>query len=160
MIKQHEAAKLWELVKPLKIAMLVSNHNKTLKARPMHLVQLEFTDTFYFFTVMPSEKTHEIDSNNEVCLSFSCPKEEVYVSISGQCKVTKNQPMINELWNPFVAAWFPQGKKDPSVGLIEVYPYQAEYWENNVTKINQLFKYAKALLTDELPDIGRHDIFS
>ncbi len=156
MINNNEAQKLWDLVEPLKTAMLVTSVDQVLQARPMQLVQSDFDGTFYFFTTVPSPKINEIQDEDDVCLSFSCPKDEVYVSVSGQASLVRDQRLINELWNPMVAAWFPQGKDDPSVGLIQVRSYQAEYWEQKGGTLTQLYKYAKATIMGKQPDAGYH----
>lgn len=160
MINSEEAKQLWELVKPLKTAMLVTSKDDLLQGRPMHLVQSEFDGDFYFFTEAPSEKTDEINQNHEVCLIFSCPKDQTYVSVSGQAILSRDQNLINQLWNPFVAAWFPQGKNDPSVALLKVQTYQAEYWQGKGNRVTQLYKYSKALITGTRPDVGEHETFS
>ena len=157
MLTSEEANKVWDLVKPLEVAMLVTEVDGVLQARPMHLAQKNFDGTFYFFTESPSEKTDEIDKHHNVCLSFSCPKSQTYVSISGRASVSRDKELIEQMWNPFVAAWFPQGKDDPSVTLIKVESYQAEYWQGKGSKATQLFKYANAYLTGKRPNVGEHE---
>lgn len=157
MLKSDEANQLWDLVKPLETAMLVTHEENHMQARPMQLVQDKFDGTFYFFTEFPTEKTNKIEQNYSVCLTFSCPKSQTYVSISGNASITKDTKLIDEFWNPFIAAWFPQGKDSPTVTLIKVESYQAEYWQGKGSKITQLFKYANAYLTGKKPDIGEHE---
>lgn len=155
MITHDEAKKLWDLVEPLKTAMLITESGNQLVGRPMHLVQSEFDGTFYFFTATPTEKTEEIAEHHEVCLTFSCPVKQTYVSISGVANVTRDQALIDKLWNPMIAAWFPQGQHDPSVALLKINSYQAEYWQGE-NRIVQLFKYAKAAISGTQPNVGEH----
>ncbi|STX52331.1 General stress protein 26 [Legionella busanensis] len=157
MLSSEEAKTLWDLVKPLEVAMLVTDVEGVLQARPMHLVQKNYDGNFYFFTENPTEKTDEIDKHHDVCLSFSCPKAQTYVSISGKASLARDKELIEQMWNPFVAAWFPQGKDDPSVTLIKVESYQAEYWQGKESRATQLFKYASAYLTGKRPNIGEHE---
>lgn len=158
MLTNTEKAQLWDAVKPLETAMLVSmRDSETLQARPMQLVQKEFDGIFYFFSKHPTEKTQEINNQHKVCLTFSCPKAQSYVSVSGNASVEKDMALIEQFWNPFVEAWFPQGKTDPSVQLIKVEVMQAEYWQGEGTKLTQLFKYGKAYITGEQPHIGKHE---
>lgn len=157
MITANEAQKLWELVKPIKVGMLVSMDNEIMQARPMHLVQDEFNGAFYFFTEINTKKVHEIKSDSDVCLIFSYHQSQVYVAVNGKGSLLKDQSLINKFWNPFIAAWYPQGKEDRSVGLIKIDVHQAEYWEGKNNKVIQLFKYAKAFITQKKPDMGNHD---
>jgi general stress protein 26 len=64
--------------------------------------------------------------------------------------------LIDKFWNIFVSAWFPKGKEDSSVALIEVKTNSAEFWDADANKIVQVFDYAKALLSNEKPDMGEH----
>ena len=57
-------------------------------------------------------------------------------------------------WNPMAAAWFPEGKEDPSISLIKVHPHSAEYWESTNSKVVQLLGVARALLTGKRYDTG------
>ncbi|STX51327.1 Uncharacterized stress protein (general stress protein 26) [Legionella busanensis] len=156
MLTADEAKKLWDLVEPLETAMLVTLENNILQARPMYLAQKEFDGTFYFFTEHPSEKTEALEHKSEVCLAFSSPKSQTFVSVSGQASLCQDRGLIAKLWNPFVASWFPQGKESPLVALIKVESFQAEYWQGKGTKVIQLFKYGKAYLTGKRPDVGEH----
>ncbi|STX55634.1 General stress protein 26 [Legionella beliardensis] len=156
MLTSEESKKLWDLVEPLETAMLVTYEQGVMQARPMHLVQKKFEGTFYFFTENPTEKTEEINQHQDVCLAFSCPKAQTYVSISGKASLFRDQELIDQLWNPFVAAWFPQGKDDASVTLLKIESYQAEYWQGKDSRVTQLFKYASAYLSGKRPNIGEH----
>jgi general stress protein 26 len=156
MITTNEAKTVWDLVHPLKIAMLVTATNGLIQARPMHLVQSEFSGDFYFFTSEDTKKVDEIKAEDDVCLAFSCPKEQTYVSISGQASLICDAQLIDKFWNPFVAAWFPKGRDDPSLTLLKITTYQAEYWQGEGNTLTQLYQYAKASIKGTTPDVGSH----
>ncbi len=156
MLTTNEAKTLWDLVKPLETAMLITKNDDSLQGRPMHLVQSEFSGIFYFFSGMSSAKVSEIEEDSDICLAFSCPKAQTYVSVSGQANTLADSKLIDKLWSPMIEAWFPQGRRDPNVGLIAVSVYQAEFWRGKGNSLTQLFKYAKALYSGARPDIGEH----
>ena len=62
-----------------------------------------------------------------------------------------------ELWNPFVEAWLPQGPTDPSVVLIKVDGHTAEYWDTHGSKVASLISFAKTKLTGERYDGGENE---
>ena len=64
------------------------------------------------------------------------------------------QALIDELWNAHAAAWFEQGREDPSVALLKVHAESAEYWTMDSPKPVALIKYAKAIITGEQPDVA------
>jgi general stress protein 26 len=156
MITTENKQKLWSLIQPLKTGFLVTYTDGHFEARPMHLVQSEFIDKLYFFSNVHSSKASELQANPNVCLTFGCPKAQTYVSLAGTAVINQDPALIEELWNPFVAAWFPKGKSDPAVGLIEVSITQAELWDSNSNTFVQLFEYAKAAITHTTPVMGEH----
>lgn len=160
MITPTEATKLWQLIKPLKVGMLVTTKNNDIHARPMHLLQDEFDGKLYFLTNDLAEKTQDIYENQEVCLCFSCPKSETYVSISAVANISQDKNLIQQLWTPFVSAWFKGGQDDPNLRVVMITPYAAETWNVTENTITKLFKYAKAAMSDEIPRIGEHEKMS
>ena len=156
MITTEQYEELWSHIKEIKTGMLVNNDDGDLHGRPMHIVQDGFDGTLFFFTKRSSEKTDEMREDRDVCVAFSCPEKQTYVSCSGRCRIMRDQELINRFWNPFVAAWFPEGKDDPDIALLEIHVHKAELWDSDESKMKQLFEIAKANLTDELPDMGKN----
>ena len=64
------------------------------------------------------------------------------------------QARIDEWWNPWVEAWFPDGKDDPSVALLKVEASSAEYWHVDKPGIVRAVENIKALITKTMPDVG------
>jgi general stress protein 26 len=57
--------------------------------------------------------------------------------------VPDNDPaVIDRLWNPFVAAWYPGGKDDPELRLLRFDPESAQVWLNE----NSVFSALKLML--------------
>ncbi len=155
---KKEADKIWDLAKELKVAMVVTEDNSTntLRSRPMHIVQDEFDGTFWFYTKASGDKVDEIKDDSRVNLAFACREDGDYLSVSGTARINRRQDLIDKYWNPFVAAWFPEGKDSPKCTLMEIKVTQAESWESKSNKMVQLYKIAKANIKDELPDMGEN----
>lgn len=156
--KEHKE-KIWNLIKDLKVGMLTTQDGEDLRARPMSLVQDAYDGTIWFFTKRSAEKSYEIKDEHHVSLSFSDHNDGVYVSLSGRARLTQDANLIDQFWNPFVAAWFEGGKDDPDVALLEIKIYKGEHWESEDSKVFQLFEIAKANLTEGPPDIGDNEKF-
>lgn len=154
---------IWNLIRKTKVGMLTTlngNEKNSLHARPMSLVQDAYDGTLYFFTSKSSGKVYEVTNDEkEVCVTFSNPSEQVYVSLSGQAKLTQNKELISKYWSDGVAAWFPDGIDDPDVAILEVKINKGEHWNADESKIIQLFEFVKAKLTDEVPEVGEHEKF-
>ena len=140
--------KLGELVKDINIAMLTTQEaDGTLRSRPMATQNKKLDRFLWFFNGIDSTKSQEVAEEPAVNLSYADPKSSRYVSISGRAKVVRDRQKMEELWTPFVKAWFPKGLDDPELGLLRVTVDQAEYWDAPSGKAVALFGLAKSLLT-------------
>jgi general stress protein 26 len=79
-----------------------------------------------------------------------------FLSIAGTASVSRDQTMIDELWNRYAEAWFEGGRDDPAVALLRVHADSAEYWKMDDPKPVALIKYAKAIVTGQQPDLGEN----
>jgi general stress protein 26 len=155
--------KIWNLIKDIKVGMLVTkeqDNDESLRARPMNLVQDAYDGTLYFFTPKSDAKVYEVKNDKEVCITFSEPKDQVYVSMTGKAKLTTDKELINKYWNSWAAAWFEEGKDDPELAMLEVKITKGEHWHVKENKFVQLFETAKASIKEEdTPDIGENQEF-
>ena len=152
--------KIWKMIKDIQVGMLVTLDGEMPRARPMHLVQKEYDGKLWFFTRRSAEKVSETNRDHDVCLSFSDQDKGVYVSLSGTANLTDDRELIEKYWNPFVAAWFTDGKDDPDIALLEIDVQMGEHWKATENKAFQLYEFAKAnVKKDATPNIGENEKF-
>ncbi|WP_150910374.1 pyridoxamine 5'-phosphate oxidase family protein [Marinobacter halotolerans] len=151
--------KIWDLIKNIKTGMLTTRHGEELRSRPMVLVQDEYDGKLWFYTDLDSEKVFELESDNDVCVSFADPEDHVYVSLTGVGRAVQDKSLIDKYWNPFVAAWFPEGKDAPNVGMVEIKVEKGEHWNSDSSKMVKSVKTAAAKIKGEQPDLGEHEKF-
>lgn len=151
--------KIWQLIKQIKTAMLTTRHGDELRSRPMVLVQDEYDGTLWFYTDLSTEKVLEIERDHDVCLTFSDADNQVYVSLTGVGRATRDKTLINKYWNPFVAAWFPDGKDSPNVGMLEIKVQKGEHWDSDSSAMVKMFKTVQAKVKGEQPNLGEHEKF-
>ena len=154
--RQSSIEKIRDLTEGIDFCMLTTIDGGHLRSRPMSTQKFEFDGDLWFFTDDNTHKIEEIEKDNRVCVAYSKPTENVYLSISGAAKVVKDRAKIEELWSPILKAWFPDGLDDPSLCLLKVEVEQAEYWDAPSSKIVQLFQMAKALATGQEADYGEN----
>jgi len=154
---------IWNLIKEVKVGMLITEDNDTkasLHGRPMSLVQDAYDGTLFFYTHKDAGKVYEVaNEKKEVCITFADPSDQVYVSLSGHAKITHDQKLIDKYWSAGVSAWFPEGKEGGNVAMLEVKIYKGEHWNTDENKLIQLFEFTKAQINDETPEIGEHEKF-
>ncbi len=141
---------LIDKIKDIDIAMMTTvEDDGCLRSRPMRNQSIKDDGVIWFFTGYESGKSHELQNDAHVNLSYSKPSDNLYVSVSGKASLTKDRQKIEELWNPAMKAWFPEGKDDPNIGLIKVTIDKAEYWDSPNGAVVHLIGMAKAAITGE-----------
>ena len=152
---QEAIKKLQQLVQDVKVAMLATiQEDNTLFSRPMQTAQADDEGNLWFFTGQASEKVDDIKHDRTVYLMYSHPGNNTYLHVQGSSSIVRDRQKIDELWSPFVKAWFPQGKDDPNVCLLKVKVEEAHYWDSTSSKFIQILKHAKAVATGTRPDGG------
>ena len=142
--------KLIDKIKDIDIAMMTTaDDDGSLRSRPMRNMQIKEDGIIWFFTGYESAKSHELKNDSHVNLSYADPSNNLYVSVSGRASLSRDKAKIDELWNPAMKAWFPEGKDDPNVGLIKVTIDKAEYWDSPNSAVVHLYGVVKAAITGE-----------
>jgi general stress protein 26 len=151
--------KIWKMISEIGTGMLVTEDKGILTSRPMQLIQDDYDGTIWFYTRTDSPKVEEVKQDQNVCLSFSSPETKTYVSLTGKARLSKNKDLINKYWNPFVSAWFPEGKDSPNCALLEIKIEHGEHWDSETSKIGYLYEVAKANMTRTTPNVGENQKF-
>lgn len=153
--EQESKDKVTELIEKAKIGMLTTmTADGKHHSRPMGLQATEFDGDLWFFSYENSNKVTDIRTNPEVNVSFSNQGANAWVSISGQAEIVHDRAKAEELWNPLLKAWFPDGLETEGLTLIKVHAESAEYWNAPNAKVIQLFGMAKAAVTGKPPKAG------
>ena len=146
---------LWDRISDVRPTMMTTvEADGTLRARPMWTQGDSFDGSLWFFTADDAPKAEELERNPHVCLAYGKPDDDLFVSVSGRAAVVNDRGKIDELWNNFAEAWFPEGKDDPHLALIRVDVEQAQYWEDRKPRLLQFAEVAAALITRTPPKSG------
>jgi general stress protein 26 len=152
--------KLNELIKDVRICMMITHHEGDLKGRPMATTRASGDGMLWFFTGSTSEKYDDIQSDGRVVLSYSDPSDNTYVLVNGIAEISRDMKKMEELWNPLMKAWFPEGLKDPHIVLIRIEPERAEYWDNSSSTMVVFFHMLKSIVTGKKYSEGEHSEIS
>ncbi len=156
---RHEAAfdKLKKMAEDIQFCMFCTiGYNGTISSRPMTTNEVDEDGNIWFFTNKLSEVSIEADQKNDVCLAYSCPSKNDYLSVTGVASIVLDKAKIKELWKSAYKVWFPEGTNDPELALIRVTPTNAEYWDSSANKMVILFSMVKAALTGTQYKEGEH----
>lgn len=150
--------KVKEIANDTRVAMLTTiDEHGHLHSRPMALNDIEEDGTMWFFTSKFSDKVSEIREESQVNLSFANASSSNYLSIAAKATLVEDQQVINEKYNTFVKAWFPEGTESNKIALLKITPSTAEYWDGAGSKLAQLFKVGAALIKGEAYSGGENE---
>ncbi len=156
----NDTAKLWDMIKSIEIAMMVTEDGDHLRSRPMAVSQKEFDGKLWFFTRASSHKVTEVEQDHRVNLAYAHPGKQDYVSISGLARLNRDRAIIDQHWSEPLRTWFPKGKDDPDIALLEIAVQQAEYWDAPSSTMLHVYGYVKAAVTGKSPEPGGHGTVS
>ncbi len=148
--RQH----LEELLKHFHTAMLVTHtEGAGLRARPLTLAAAHENGRLTFATSVASSKIAELERTPEVLVTLQDSRR--YVSIGGTARITRDRALIDRLWSEAWKLWFPKGKDDPELCIVEVTPHEAEYWDQSgLAGLKFVLEAAKAYATGTKPTSG------
>jgi general stress protein 26 len=141
--------RLVDIMRDFDVAMLVT-HTPTgeLRARPMFVAEVSDDGRVSFATQKHSGKTDEIAQDAHVVVCFQ--KDNRFVSLNGTARIRDDRAKLEAVWSPAFKPWFPKGKDDPELCILEVTPHDGELWDQAGTrKARNLGAMLKALVKGE-----------
>lgn len=154
---REEVKKIREFIEKRDIAMLCTMENDEVRSRPMSTTDIDDQGNIWFFTNEFSDKVEELQSNPKVCLAYSKPQNNTYVSINGTASLVTDRKKMEEYYSPVTKAFFKDGLDDPKIALLKIEPYYAEYWDSNSSRMISFIKIlAAAVSGKEYKGEGRH----
>lgn len=151
---QDAIEKLRDLIEDSRIAMLCSNlTNVPFSCCPMATQKVEEeTGVIWFFTTVTHRHIDEIHLDNRVQLIYADNGDSSYLVLSGKAEISSDRKKIEELWNPYVKVWFPDGVDDPKLRLLKVTPQDGFYWDTKNGKMVSFLKRMTSLITGQTMD--------
>lgn len=145
---QEARAKVAELIKDFRLAMFTTQSpDGKLVSRPLTVQEAEFDGDLWFLVSKTHGPAPELAANSHANVALS--SNDSWLSLSGTARLVEDRSKIEELWNPMVEAWFPEGPDDPSVGVLKFTAETAEYWDSPGGKIATVFSFVKSKITGE-----------
>ena len=136
--------KFWKALKSDMTVMLGVNGVDDGHAQPMTaIVDEEAGGSYlYFFTTKTNTIIQEMRQSERAIATFVSKGHDVWATINGRLEEHQDRATIDRLWNPHIAAWYENGKDDPSLQLIRLDPGSAQIWLNE----NSVFAGIKSML--------------
>jgi general stress protein 26 len=98
-------------------------------ARPMNVRQVDDDGNLWFLSASDSRKNEELAFDPAVTLFFQSSPHSDFLHLVGRATISRDRAKIEELWEPVVRTWFPDGIDDPRITVIKVTPTEGYYWD-------------------------------
>jgi general stress protein 26 len=120
----------------------------TLSSRPMTVQQVTEDGDVLFIV----DETAEWVKPGAVAINVAfVDSDRTWVSVAGRAGLDRDEQLLDDLWNPMVEAFFPDGRDHAVVLRAEADRW--EYW-TAPGKLRQLVEIGSSRLTDSPPDLG------
>ncbi|MBL8555365.1 MAG: pyridoxamine 5'-phosphate oxidase family protein [Phenylobacterium sp.] len=125
--------------------------------QPMTAFVERDTHALWFFTKNDTDLAQAIGAGGEAAFVFVDRK--LQACIDGRLSLDHDRGRIDRYWNAHVAAWYPDGKDDPSLTLLRLDVTEAAVWITEGGLLKYAFEVAKANAAGTIPDVGeRRDL--
>lgn len=155
-----QSRRLAELMEGIDIAMCTTlGPNGYPVSRPLSTQAAAFDgERVWFFVAADSPKVEEIRAHPKVNLGYVSHAKNTYVSLAGDARVYRDQARIDEMWSDALKAYFPRGRTDPNLALLEVMATSAEYWDGPASTLGKLVRFVIARVTKREEVLGENRI--
>jgi general stress protein 26 len=148
--------KVGELIKDIRTTMMTTiDSNGVPRSRPMYTQEAEFDGDLWFLADAHSSKMAAIARNPRVNLGYANPSKERYVSVTGAAQILDDRSKIQELWRPFLKAWW-EGPDDRRIRVIRVEVEEVEYWDSP-GKLAYTLAIARSALSGKRRELGENE---
>lgn len=148
--------RLWAAIADDHTGMLGMTHDSH-HFQPMTAFVEEETSTLWFFARKDSDLARAALQGGDAAFIFLDRK--LQACIDGRLSCSHDRDRIERFWNAHVAAWYPDGKDDPSLTLLRLDVSEAAVWVTEAGPVKYAIEIASANLRGETPDLGeRRDL--
>jgi general stress protein 26 len=101
------------------------------------------------------EWVRRFDGGDRVYITMSDARSNTWLSLCGTATITEDDQLVDELWNPFAAAYFEQGRDTPGIAVLQFDGEEGRYWSTASGRLGSIVSMIKAKLGSP-EDAGQH----
>jgi general stress protein 26 len=146
--------RLWKEVEQTRFGMLGLADARQ-HFQPMTAFAERDEGAIWFFTRNDTDLATAVGQGEDQAMFVVQSKDQDFQGcIGGALTEIRDQARIDRYWNPMVAAWYPDGKDDPSLTLLRFDVRDAEVWISKGGAVRLAWEIAKANISGTTPDVG------
>jgi general stress protein 26 len=125
---QELEEKFWKALSSDRTMMLGLDGAEDGHTRPMTAQTLGNRAPLWFFTTKDNALVAKLGAKQRAIATFASKGHDLFATVQGTLRLDTDRAVVDELWNRFVAAWYPGGKDDPTLALLRLDAQHAEIW--------------------------------
>lgn len=145
------ADRVWEIIRAIDIARLVTRGKDGLRGRPMSTIPTPEKGRIYILTEMNSPAAADIGADGSVFLSYQGRGD--HVALQGKAWVNPDKGLVKDLWNPGAQLFWPEGPEAHDVVVLEIDPGHADVWDGPGL-VGGIASIVSAAIKGRTPDLG------
>jgi general stress protein 26 len=83
----------------------------------------------YFFGAKSEAIVKGLSETNRAVCTYASKGHDLFAHIHGTLELVNDRALVDKFWNPFIAAWYKDGKDDPELQLLRFDTSKAEIWK-------------------------------
>ena len=108
----------------------------------------------FFYTKRSSHLVASVGLGGQAQFCLVGKDHDYYAFLTGPIVQNSESATIARHWSAMAAAWFPGGRDDPEVSLLEFTPNEAHIWASTDSTAVFAWEMTKALVSGSEPDVG------
>lgn len=153
--------KLAELLEPdmtlmVGMAEIASSGTMRVESRPLTVADIQ-DDTIRVLVDTTADWAQRARNGERAHVTVSDNRKNVWAGLNAAMMISTDSIEIDEVWNPFAAAYFEDGRNSPNIGVLHLRVDGGMYWSTPSGRVGALISLIKTKFGDASQS-GEHGI--
>lgn len=114
------------------------------------------TNSIWFYSKADGDLVKAVRTGDRAHFCIISKDHDYHACLAGTIDEVESRAHIEKFWSPIVAAWFEDGKDDPTLTMLQLKLDDVAIWASSNSTLRFGWEMAKANLTGKEPDLGVH----
>ena len=149
------AEQVWDMLKSIDIAMLITQSSDGLRGRPMSTIPSPEKGLIYALTEAGSSADQDISDHSTVFLTYQGKGD--HVALRGTATVNRDMALVKDLWSPGAQIFWPNGPEAHQVVALVIDPGHADVWDGHGA-LRGIASIVRGMVSGQTPDLGARGV--
>lgn len=154
-IQPIAADRVWDMIKAIDIAMLVTRSGDGVRGRPMSTIPSPEKGVIYVLTESDSSAARDIRVDGRIFLGYQGRGD--HVALEGNATVNSDMGLVKDLWSPGAQVFWPQGPEAHDVITLVIDPGRADVWDGPGL-LRGIAEVVTSAVKGKSPDLGTRGV--